>query len=310
MLSSEDLRFFCTVASQPTLAATARVLLVTPSSVSQRLQAIEEKLGLRLLDRFGRRITLTDEGQLLATQATLILADMDALAEALGERKNDMTGCLRILAPLGFGNAHVAPLAARFQAAHPSLTVELELSDGPNLATGDGWDIVVHIGELRDSSLQRHVLAKNQRLLCAAPGYLERHGMPRSIADLRRHRCLMLRENAQDLSQWRLRAPGQTDFESVRFSPALASNDGRVVKGWALDGYGIMQRSSWDVARELHSGRLVQVLPDHEAPGADIVALMGAQRGRRSARTERFLALLKQEIGTMPWEPNKARDLS
>jgi len=310
MLSSEDLRFFCTVAGQPTLAATARALHVTPSSVTQRLQAIEGKLGLRLLDRFGRGITLTDEGRLLATQAKLILADMDALAATLGERKNDMTGCLRILAPLGFGNAYIAPLAARFQAAYPTLTVELELSDGPNLATGEGWDIVVHIGELRDSTLQRHLLARNERLLCAAPAYLERHGTPRCMADLRQHRCLMLRENAQDLSQWRLRVAGAADFDSVRFTPALASNDGRVVKGWALDGYGIMQRSSWDIARELRSGRLVQVLSDHEAPAADIVALLGAQRGRRSARTERFLAMLKEEIGTMPWRALEAKSAS
>lgn len=301
MLSSEDLRFFCAVASQPTLAATARVLHVTPSSVTQRLQGIEEKLGLRLLDRFGRRMTLTDEGELLAARARLILAEIDALHEALGDRKNDMVGRLRILAPLGFGNAYVAPLAARFQAEHPLLSVELDLSDQPNLAAGDGWDIVVHIGALRDSTLRRQVLARNRRLLCAAPSYLQRQGTPRSIAELRRHRCLMLRENAEDLSLWRLRPPGQPDYEAVRIHPALSSNDGRVVKQWALDGYGIMQRSGWDIAQELRQGTLVQVLPDHDAPNADIVALLGAHHGRRSARTERFLDLLKREIGPMPW---------
>lgn len=301
MLTSDDLRFFCVVASQPTLAATARVLHVTPPSVTQRLQAIEEKLGLRLLDRFGRRLTLTGEGELLATRARLILADMDALAEALGDHKNDMVGCLRILAPLGFGNAYVAPLAARFQADHPLLSVELELSDQPNLATGDGWDIVVHIGELRDSSLQRHVLAKNRRLLCAAPAYLERHGTPRCAAELRQHRCLMLRENAEDMHVWRLRSPGSAGYDAVRIHPALSSNDGRVVKRWALDGYGIMQRSEWDIAHELRRGTLVQVLPDHAAPEADIVALLGAHSSRRSARTARFLDLLKQEIRPIPW---------
>lgn len=301
MLTSEDLRFFCAVASQPTLAATARFLHVTPPSVTQRLQAIEEKLGLRLLDRSGRRTTLTGEGQLLAARARLILAEMDALSEALLDHKNDMVGVLRILAPLGFGNAYVAPLAARFQTAHPLLSVELELSDRPNLAAGDGWDIVVHIGELRDSRLKRQVLAKNRRMLCAAPSYLERHGTPRSAAELRRHRCLVLRENAEDVSLWRLRVPGQADYEAVRINPALSSNDGRVVKAWALDGCGIMQRSEWDIAHELRRGTLVQVLPDHGVPEADIVALLGAQRGRRSARTERFLDLLKQELRPMPW---------
>jgi DNA-binding transcriptional LysR family regulator len=302
MLSSDDLRFFCVVANQPTLAATARVLNVTPPSVTQRLQAIEEKLGLRLLDRFGRRTRLTDEGELLAARARTILEDMDALVQALGERKNDMVGCLRILAPLGFGNAYVAPLAARFQAEHPMLSVELELSDRPNLAAGDGWDIVVHIGALRDSNLQRQVLARNRRVLCAAPSYLEQHGMPQSLAELRRHRCLMLRENAEDVGMWRLRAPDASHFETVRIDPVLTSNDGRAVKQWALAGYGIMQRSGWDVAQELRSKKLVQVLPGHHAPDADIVALLGAHKGRRSARTERFLELLKQAIGPMPWD--------
>jgi len=301
LLTSDDLRFFCAVASQPTLAATARILHVTPPSVTQRLQAIEEKLGLRLLDRFGRRTTLTGEGQLLASRARLILAELDALAEALADHKHDMVGVLRILAPLGFGNAYVAPLAARFQAEHPLLSVELELSDRPNLATSDGWDIVVHIGELRDSTLQRHVLAKNRRMLCAAPSYLEQYGAPRTVEDLRRHRCIMLRENAEDLSLWRLRMPGSSGYDAVRINPTLSSNDGRVVKGWALDGYGIMQRSEWDIAHELRRGTLVQVLPDHCAPEADIVALLGAHRGRRAARTERFLDLLKQEIQPMPW---------
>lgn len=301
MLTSDELRFFCALASQPTLAATARFLHVTPPSVTQRLQGLEEKLGLRLLDRSGRRTALTGEGQLLATRARMILAEMDALNETLLDHKNDMVGCLRILAPLGFGSAYVAPLAGRFQAAHPLLSVELDLSDSPNLGAGDGWDIVVHIGQLRDSSLQRHVLAKNRRMLCAAPSYLERHGMPRSAEELRRHRCLVLRENAEDVSLWRLRLPGKRDYEAIRIDPALSSNDGRVIKAWALDGYGIMQRSEWDVAHELRCGTLVQVLPDHGSPEADIVALLGAQRSKRSARIARFLELLKQEIGPMPW---------
>jgi DNA-binding transcriptional LysR family regulator len=306
MLTSDDLRFFCAVATQPSLAATARFLLVTPPSVTQRLQAIEEKLGLRLLDRSGRRTALTGEGQLLMTRARMILAEMDALNEALLDHKNDMVGCLRILAPLGFGNAYVAPLAARFQAEHPLLSVVLDLSDRPNLSAGDGWDIVVHIGQLRDSTLQRHVLAKNRRMLCAAPSYLERHGTPRSAGELRRHRCLVLRENAEDVSLWRLRLPGQDDYEAIRIDPALSSNDGRVIKAWALDGYGIMQRSEWDVAHELRRGTLVQVLPDHAIPEADIVALLGAHRSKRSARIERFLDLLKQDIGQMPWAAREA----
>lgn len=301
MLNSEDLRFFCVVAGQPSLAATARMLNVTPSSVTQRLQGIEEKLTLKLLHRQGRTITLTDEGQLLAERAQLILAELDELQEALHDRKNTLVGRLRILAPLGFGNEYVADLAAQFQAQHPGVSVELVLSDSPNRQTLEAWDIVIHIGALADSSMLQTVLARNRRFLCAAPDYLARRGTPACVADLRHHACIALRENAEDVTMWRLQAPGQDSAAAFRIRPDLASNDGRVVKQWALNGHGIMLRSEWDVARELRSGALVHVLPDHVAPAADIVALLGSEQRQRSARTLRFLDLLKASLAPPPW---------
>lgn len=301
MLTSDDLRFFCVLASQPSLAQTARILNVTPSSVTQRLQAIEDKLKLKLLNRQGRATTLTDEGQLLAERARLILADMDELQESLHDRKNELVGRLRILAPLGFGNEYVADLAAQFQAQHREVSVELVLSDSPNRQTPEAWDIVIHIGALPDSAMLQTVLAKNRRFLCAAPEYLARCGRPASIADLRHHACISLQENAEDVTMWRLQAPGADAYASIRIWPRLTSNDGRVVKQWALKGHGIMLRSEWDVAQELRSGTLVRILPDHALPGADIVALLGSAQRQRSARTMHFLDLLRQSLGARPW---------
>ncbi len=302
MINSDDLRFFCVLASQPSLAGTARMLNVTPSSVTQRLQGIEDKLKLKLLNRQGRTTTLTDEGQLLAERARLILADMDELQESLHDRKNELVGRLRILAPLGFGNEYVAELAAQFQAQHRNVSVELVLSDSPNRQSLDAWDIVIHIGALRDSSMLQTVLAKNRRFLCGSPDYVARHGQPSCIDDLRHHTCISLQENAEDVTMWRLQAPGSSDFTSIRIRPRLTSNDGRVVKQWALKGYGIMMRSEWDVAREIQSGALLRLLPDHALPGADIVALLGSDRRQRSARTMRFLELLQGALGLRPWE--------
>jgi DNA-binding transcriptional LysR family regulator len=301
MLNSDDLRFFCVLAAQPSLAQTARTLNVTPSSITQRLQAIEDKLKLKLLNRQGRTTTLTDEGQLLAERARLILADMDELQESLHDRKNELVGRLRILAPLGFGNEYVAELAAQFQAQHKNVSVELVLSDSPNRQTLEAWDIVIHIGALPDSSMLQTVLAKNRRFLCASPDYVARHGQPASIADLRHHACISLQENAEDVTMWRLLAPGTDSHASIRIRPRLTSNDGRVVKQWALKGHGIMMRSEWDVAQELRSGTLLRILPDHGLPGADIVALLGSAQRQRSARTMRFLDLLRQSLGARPW---------
>lgn len=301
MLHSEDLRFFCILASQSSLAETARVLNVTPSSITQRLQGIEEKLQLKLVHRQGRRIGLTDEGQLLRDRARLILADMDELSESLHDRKNTLVGRLRVLAPLGFGNEYVADLAGQFQARHGGVSVELVLSDSPNRQALEAWDIVIHIGALNDSSMPHTVLARNRRFLCAAPDYVARHGLPAGIDALRTHACIALQENAEDVTMWRLRAPGEDAWTAIRIRPRLASNDGRVVKQWALRGYGIMMRSEWDVAQELRSGALVRILPDHALPDADIVALLGSGQRQRSARTMRFLELLKESLEARPW---------
>lgn len=301
MISIEDLRFFCALANQPSLAATARMLSVTPSSVTQRLQGIEEKLKLKLLNRQGRATTLTDEGQLLVERGRLVLAEMDELQECLHGRKNELVGRLRILAPLGFGNEHVAELAAQFQAQHKGVSVELVLSDSPNRQNLEPWDIVIHIGALPDSSMLQTVLAKNRRFLCAAPEYVARRGQPASMDDLLHHACISLQENAEDVTMWRLRAPGADGYASVRIRPRLTSNDGRVVKQWTLKGHGIMMRSEWDVARELRSGTLLRLLPDHDLPSADIVALLGSAQRQRSARTMHFLDLLKQSLVSRPW---------
>ena len=301
MLSSDDLRFFCALASQPSLSATARLLDVTPSSVTQRLQAIEDKLSLKLADRQGRGIALTDEGQVLAERAQAILADMEALQLALHEQRNELAGRLRVLAPMGFGSAHIAPAAARFRARHPALALELELSDRPNQRLHEGWDVVIHIGALRDSSLRQQVLARNRRFLCAAPSYLARHGTPRTLEELAGHACLALRENEEDATRWRLLPPGASQYRTLRVEPLLACNDGRVVKQWALDGHGIMQRSEWDVAGELRSGALCRLLPDHALPEADIVALLPAHARQRPLRTRRLMEFLQQEFADPAW---------
>ncbi|WP_426165338.1 LysR substrate-binding domain-containing protein [Pseudoduganella sp. R-34] len=301
MLSTDDLSFFCAVASQPSLSATARLLDVTPSSVTQRLQAIEDKLRLKLADRQGRGIALTEQGQLLAERAQTILAEMDSLQRALHEQRNELAGRLRVLAPMGFGSAHIAPLAARFRAQHPALAFELELSDRPNLRLHEGWDVVIHIGAMRDSSLRQQVLARNRRYLCAAPSYLARHGSPRSLEQLAGHACLALRENEEDATRWKLMPPGASQFRTLRIEPTLACNDGRVVKQWALDGHGIMLRSEWDVAGELRSGALCRVLPDHVLPEADIVALLPANARQRPQRTRLFVDFLKQQFARPAW---------
>ena len=301
MINSDDLKFFSIISKHSSLAATARALNVTPPTVTQRLQVIEQKLKLKLVERHARRITLTDEGQLLAERAQIILAEIDDLHESLYSQQHEISGRLKILAPLGFGNEYIAPLVMQFQGQHQNLSVELELSDNPDWSSGHSWDIMIYIGELRDSSLKLSKLATNQRFLCAAPSYIAKYGMPDTPADLRKHTCIALRENAEDVTMWRFNAATSDKQVAIRINPKLASNDGRVIKQWALHGFGIIQRSEWDVAAHLKSGELVRLLSDYELPKADIVALLGTDLRARSIRTSKFLELLKETLAVQPW---------
>lgn len=301
MINSDDLRFFSVLAAHPSLAAAARSLNVTPPSVTQRLQSLEDKLQMKLLDRKTRSVTLTDEGSLLLERARVILADMDDLLEVIASKKSEVSGRLRVQAPLGFGNEHIAPLVAEFQRMHPNVSIELELSDNPDWSMGHFLDLLIHIGKPRDSSLKMTRLSANRRILCASPTYLDRFGHPDTPNELRNHHCIALKENSEDVTMWRFRNKRSGEYSSVRIVPRLLSNDGRVTKHWALQSNGIIVRSEWDVAGALKSGELVELLPQYGLPDADIVALVGTEPRHRSARTVGFLQLLKERLGNSGW---------
>jgi len=301
MLTSEDLRFFYAISTQPSLTAAARTLNVTPPTVTQRLQAIEAKVGVKLVQRQARGISLTEEGYLLQNKARSILAEMDQLQTLMASKKNLINGTLKVLAPLGFGNDYIAPLVGEFQQQHPNLTVELELSDKPSWAESHKWDIIIYIGELRDSTLKLATLAPNQRFLCASPHYVKKHGKLKDPRELRDHICIALRENSEDVTLWRFTHNGSEEQESIRITPTFTSNEGSVVKNWAIAGHGIIMRSEWDVQPELNSGALVRLLPNYSLPSADIVALLGTDSRARSARTSHFLQLLKERFAQQPW---------
>lgn len=297
MLSSHDLHFVTLVASQGSLAAAARALRLTPSAVTQRLQALEARLGVRLLDRSTRRAVPTAEGELLIESGARLLGELDRLSELLHSRGGVVSGELKVMAPFGFGRRYVAPLVAEFGARNPGIAASLTLSERPARGASESHDVVVHIGEMKDSSLIAHRVAGNRRILCASPAYLKKAGTPRSLADLAKHRCLVIRENDEDVTVWRFRAGGKA--ASCRVDPALVSNDGEVVRDWALADEGIMLRSEWDVAGHVRAGRLAEVLASHAAPEAPIVALVPAVRGL-SARSRGFIDFLKARFAPLP----------
>jgi DNA-binding transcriptional LysR family regulator len=299
MLSSDDLAFFAVLAGSSSLAESARKLNVTPPAVTQRLRALEARVGVRLVDRSARRLSLTDEGALVAAHGLVVSDAIESLSEALANRRSTVSGHLRIAAPHGFGRMHVAPVVGAFARMHSSVTVALELSDYPAARLIETCDVVIHIGPAGPPSQIVTTLAPNRRILCAGPGYLAAAPPIQVPADLVRHRCLVVRENDEDVTLWRFQRP-RHEPATVRIHPAMSSNDGAVVRDWAINDLGVTIRSEWDVAADLASGRLRQVLPDWEAPAADVVAMLGARHGR-TTRTTAFLALLRQSLTPAPW---------
>lgn len=292
-----DLRFFVSLAESGTLAEAARRMDVTASAVSQRLRQLESRLNVQLVHRSTRRFSLTDEGELFYTKALQLLQDIDALIESLRARSGEVAGTLQVRGPLGFGRQHLAGALADFQLQHPKLMVSLILSDVPPAADADRFDLIVHIGDLGNSSMVAYPVAPNTRILCASPDYLARHAPPQRPQELADQHCLVLRENDEDVSLWRFHK-GQTEA-AVRIVPAMSSNDGDVTCQWALQGRGIIIRSEWDVAEHLGSGRLVRLLDGWHLPDADIVALI-PQRHGVAARVKLFLAFLQARFQPLP----------
>lgn len=292
-----DLRFFVTITESGSLAEAARRLDVTPSAVSQRLRHLEARLGMALAHRSTRRFVLTEEGQLFSDGAAAVLGDLDRLVENLRERSGEVAGTLSIGGSLGFGRRYLAPAIADFHAEHPKLKVALTLSDALAAAEAGRFDMIVHIGSLVDSSMVAYPVAPNNRFICAAPAYLERHPAPRDPKELAGHDCIVLRENNEDVTLWRFHRRRQE--VAVRVPAILSSNDGDVAKQWALAGKGLFVRSEWDVAELLAAGQLVRVLPEWSLPNADVVALASA-RGAMSRRATLFLAFLQARFQPLP----------
>lgn len=297
-LGGADLGFFLTLSASKTQAEVARELGVTPTAVGKRLDVLERRVGIRLVYRRARGFELSDEGRLLLEYARRIKNELDEFADAVSARRGAAAGMLRVAVSSGFGRRYVAPAAAHFKREHPLVNIRLVLTDERWTDLPSTFDVVIHIGTLIDSSWICRKLADNRRILCAAPSYLQRFGSPRRPEDLVEQRCLVVQEYAEDALTWTLRDRAG-DQVAVRLRPWLSSNDGDVLRQWALDGHGIIQRSEWDVADHLAAGRLEEVLPNHRAADAPVVALTPA-RGLVPARVGLFIDALQRQIGTPP----------
>lgn len=288
-----ELGFFAAIAASSSLSAAARELGISTPAVSKRLSQIEARVGVPLINRTTRRMSLSPEGEVLLEHARRILDELDVLNEELAGSKGKPKGLLRVNATLGFGRLHVAPVISRYVEHYPEVDVQLQLSVSPPALTDDQFDVCVRFGEPGDTRVVARRLAPNRRLLCAAPAYLAARGEPRFPDELRLHNCITIRQGDDAYGTWRLKASERPDAETeaIKVRGNLATNDGEIAVQWALDGRGILMRAEWDVIRYLHSGRLVRILPEYRALDADIYAVY-PKRHQLSARIRVFVDYL------------------
>lgn len=289
MSTTADLAFFVALARQPSLAAAAQELGITPPNVSRRLAALEKRLGLRLINRTTRRLSLTAEGQRYLHEGAQILRDLEGLEASLAAERQTPKGLLRVNATFGFGRRHLAPVISDFALQYPEVEVILELTDRPMDLIEQGIDVGIQFGTPPDARVMARPVASNRRLLCASPNYLSEFGVPTTPQELAGHRCIVIRENTTTFNNWQL-TDGQ-DKVMVKVRGLLSTNHGEVAVDWALANHGIVLRSEWDVAAYLRSGRLSRILAPWVGDTADIHAVY-PQRHHMSAKVRVFLDFL------------------
>lgn len=277
---------FVNVASRGSLSAAARIEGVTPAIIGRRLDALEERLGAKLLLRTTRRISLTFEGAAFLEECQRILrelADAEGAVSLGGIRPG---GHLKVSAPAGFGRRHVAPLLMDFMTENPEVTVRLELSDRLVDLVEENVDCAIRIGDLADSSLISIRLGEMRRVVVASPDYIARFGVPPAPTFLAEHNCLLLWQQRG----WTLRV--DDEVKVIKVGGGFECNDGAVLHDWALAGKGLAWRSLWEVGADIKAGRLVTVLDEFAAPPVGIHAVV-PQRRHLPLRVRMFIDLLK-----------------
>jgi len=294
-----DLRFFVLLVEAGNLTAVARHLNVSAGASSRRLARMEERLGVRLVTRTSRRFDLTDEGQTFYERAAEIMIDIEAAEAEISANQKELRGVLRIGAPLELGRRRLADFVSEFADRFPKLRVHLLLSDEGLDVVNSRLDLAIRIGMPNETGVVATKIMSSERVICAAPAYLEKFGMPATPAELNRHRCICLMRGHElgMLDRWRLSREGEDQV--VEVTPHLSTTSGEVVHDWALKGKGIVFKVLWDVGDDLQRGRLVRLLPEYQGETIGLFATMPSRRNV-PLRVRTFLDNLRDFLAHRP----------
>ena len=294
-----NLQMFVRVYELSGMSAAARDQRTSPAVASARIAELEKHLGVRLFNRTTRSLQPTENGHLFYEGARRVLAAIDEAEAAVMETAQSPRGVVFVAAPLGIGRRFIAPHVPAFKDLYPQIDVRLRLSDRVIDLTAEGLDVAFHLGILEDSALKVRLIADCPRLLCAAPAYIARRGMPVDGAALvrDRHDCLNLRFPGAREFQWTLQTPDGPQRHEI--NGPFESDDGEVLTGWALDGHGVVLKTRFEVADHLAEGRLVPVAVATPPLPAQL-SLLSQHRSAKDSKVRLFtdfmIARIREEI--------------
>ena len=305
-----ELKTFCIVAACGGFSPAARQLGLATSSVTRLVDALEQRLGVILLNRSTRSVTLTEAGRSYYEDAQRILEQLDAADDAVTDGATGVAGMLRVAAPVTFAAMYIAPVLPALHERHPRLTLDLRLSDTAANLIDESIDVAIRIGSIDpQSNLVARRLTGHRRVLCASPGYLARRGTPRYPAELGQHDCLQF-SFADNRRTWRLRrndgvadaGPEEMPVEEIPVNSVVQANNGELLRQAALAGLGVAMLADWLVRADLREGRLVRVLEDYDVnPGPMDVALYALYQANRrgSQKIRAFVDLLSAHLDSL-----------
>ena len=290
-----DLEIFTRVAKSGNMSLVARDMRTSPAVISKRIGLLERNLGARLFQRTTRQLTLTEAGEGYFKHAVDIL-DLAAEAEELVRSSNNApSGLLRVTAPTTFARLHLAPLLPHFVACYPHIQLNLHVTDDFVDIIRENFDIAIRVGELTNSSLIARKLASDERVICAAPTYLKRAGVPKSLAELGTHNCLS--PDAQEV--WRLEGPDGP--HQLRVKGNILSNSAEIIREALISGLGIGLRSIWEIGPELESGALTVLLPQYRGSSKVAIHAVYPSRDFRPTKAHAFIEFLTKHLGFEPF---------
>jgi DNA-binding transcriptional LysR family regulator len=294
MISLENVRIFLKAVETNSFSAAGRMLRLSPSVVSYRIQTLEDALGARLLTRTTRTMRLTETGELFLDHCREIIEAVERAEASVAESSGvSAHGVLRVTAPLGLGRRVIAPMMARYREAQPHTDVRLRLSDHLLDLVREGVDLAIRLARLEDSSFTLRKIADVRRILCAAPAYLARRGAPATPRALTRHDCLLLRFPGSQQFGWTFDYHGEAS--AVLVEGPLDADDGDVITQWALDGLGLAMKPLFEVAPYIADGRLVEVMPEARPQPATLGILYPTRR-MLPPRAKSFIDLAVEEL--------------